>query len=823
MSSAARTVINIDNDWKFKKGMDIAGFRVKLNDLDWEKIHIPHDWSIFGPFKEENPSGPRGGYAPAGIAWYRKNLHFDQELHNKKIYIELDGVYMNSEVHLNGERIGKYPYGYTTLYYDITDFVIFGEDNLLAVKVDTSLQPSSRWYSGSGIYRHARIIITDKLHIGQWGSYVTTPVVNKDFSTVEIETTLNNEYIENKEITVKTSIMNQEGTVLQVSSLDYTINGLSSLPDYRELTPEELTHIGKSVNKPKIEEKVKQQLTIKNPNLWSTTSPYLYRVKTEIIENGKVIDENIVNTGIRTIEFDADKGFFLNGQNLKIKGVCLHHDGGSLGAACPDRANERQIEILKDMGCNAIRTSHNPPSPILLDLCDKHGMLVMDEVFDEYQKGKRPRVFDEANSLDKQIRRPIFAYAEYFDQYHEKDLTTMILRDRNHPSIILWSIGNEINEHMTQEGVVLTQELHNIVKKLDTTRPTVTGFVHLEAANKLGIPDIVDIAGYNYKERLYESEHKTYPKRKIMGSETSSAAPFEKRAVYSNFISSGELNSFSEITTAIGDMACQEASHRYCRAEQSWSITKNLDFISGLFLWTGFDYIGEPSPCAWPSKTSYFGVIDTCGFPKDAFYLYQSQWSNKTMLHLFPHWNWEGKEGQIIPVWCYTTCQSVELFLNGQSLGEKKLSDTELLHLQWHIPFEKGEIKAVGKIDGKTVMEKIITTSGKPEAIMLEADRTEITADQQDLAYITVSVVDDKGNIVPDATNKIEFSVDGYGKLIGLDNGDPECLEEYKGNVRSALGGKCLAILQSTLNSGSITLKAESKGLKPAIIKIVTK
>lgn len=789
MENQVRQIINLDNDWMFKKGMDLAGFSDRIDDADWCSIHLPHDWSIFGPFKEDNPSGPRGGYAPAGIAWYRKHLHVPQDYANKKIYIEFDGVYMNSEVHMNGERVGKYPYGYTTLYYDITSYLKYGEDNLLSVKVDTSTQPSSRWYSGSGIYRHVRLIVTDKLHIGQWGTYVTTPEVDEKEAWVKIDTTLVNETNEHKNVTIQVSLLNEAQSVVGKVSKEVAIDSNS-------------------------EDVFSQEIRIKQPELWSMDNPYLYQVQTEIISEGCVVDNDLVTMGIRSIVFDANKGFFLNGTYTKIKGVCLHHDGGALGAACPDRAKERQLQILKEMGCNAIRTSHNPPSPVLLDLCDQYGMLVMDEVFDEYQIGKRPRVFDVEHALDKQVRRPIFAYAEVFDAYHEKDLTTMIKRDRNHPSIILWSIGNEITEHRRPEGVELTKGLHDLVKAYDTTRPTITGIVHLEGANTFGIPDMVDIAGYNYKETLYEKEHAKYPARIILGSETSSAAPFEMRAVYDDFLQADtQLKTFDDVTKELGDIVSIHSDHRYIRGEHSWKITNDLDYISGLFIWTGFDYIGEPSPYAWPSKTSYFGVIDTCGFPKDAYYMYQSQWTTKPMLHVFPHWNWEDKAGQHIPVWCYTNCDSVELFLNDRSLGEKHCSDTELLHVSWSIPYVKGTLRAVGKKENKIVLEKVMKTAGDPYAIVLEADRKAIQADSQDLAYITVKVVDKEGTLVPTAKNLIQFRVEGEGRLIGVDNGDPTSLEAYKGAERSTLGGLCLAIAQSTYNKGKLVVTAESEGL----------
>ena len=794
----SRVVKDLDFSWRFKRGDNLAGFNPKLDHSNWEEVQVPHDWSIEGPFKEDNPSGPRGGYAPGGIAWYRKFISLSEEYKNKKVFIEFDGIYMNSSVYVNGDRVGYHPYGYTSLSYDLTPYFVFGDyENLISVRVDTALQPGSRWYSGAGIYRHARLVVKDYLSIERYSTYITTPKVSEISSLINIKTSIKNEYAEEKTCVLKVSILDKDKKVVKTIKEEKNIDS-NSVYEFN------------------------QDVIIEKPNLWSTENPYLYTERTEIIVDNIIVDNEETSVGIRKIEFNADKGFLLNDKSLKIKGVCIHHDGGCLGAAGRDRTKERQIEILKEMGCNAIRTSHNPPSPVLLDLCDKHGMLVMDEAFDEWEIGKRPRVFDEG-TLGEQIRRPIYAYSEYFKDWCEKDLRTMVKRDRNHPSIILWSIGNEVDEHALPQGFRITKKLNDIIRSEDVTRPITTATVHMEGSNEIGLPSILDITGYNYHENLYEEDHEKYPNRIILGSETCSATPFEVRGEYKGFIESADsIESLKNIKTGGGDLSVITPASRFCKAENSWKITKENEYVSGLFIWTGFDYIGEPSPFAWPSKSSYFGVIDLCGFPKDAFYFYKSQWTKEPMIHILPHWNWEGKEGQELPVWCYTNCESVELILNGESLGEKNISDSEFLHLYWKVMYTPGSLKAIGKINGEVVCEEVINTASQPSTIILAPDKMELNSNGQDLCYIKVRIEDEKGNLVPTAKNEILFTVEGSGKLVGMDNGDPTVEESFTGNKMKALNGLCLAVVQSSLHKGEITIKATSLGLKDTKVVIRT-
>jgi len=479
VSSQIRARVNFGFNWKFFKG-DIPGAEdITFNDADWKSINIPHDWSIEGPFSKDNPSGRSGGYLPGGIGWYRKSFDLFQKYRGKKIFIEFDGVYMNSDVWINGHHLGNHPYGYTSFHYDVTPYLKYGDSkNILAVRVDNSKQPNSRWYSGSGIYRHVWLLITDKLHVDHWGTFVTTPEVSKESATVEIKTRIKNETNVCKQVDLITTIIDKDNKVVK------TIDTTQEIPQNGEY-------------------EFIQRAKIKSPNLWSPDSPYLYKVYSTVKDEKKTVDNYETPLGIREFHFDANRGFFLNGENMKIKGVCLHHDCGCLGAACHERAIERKIEILKEIGCNAIRTSHNPPAPELLDYCDRYGLLVMDEAFDEWKKGKTE-----------------YGYHKYFEEWADKDLKSMIYRDRNHPSIIMWSVGNEIPEQSSPEGVKILRKLVKLVHEEDPTRPVTSACNNIKAANETGFADLLDVVGYNYQERFYEEDHKNYPDRKIIGSET---------------------------------------------------------------------------------------------------------------------------------------------------------------------------------------------------------------------------------------------------------------------------------------------------------------
>lgn len=761
-----RIIKKFDFEWRFIKNDITDAEKVGFDDSDWCQTDIPHDWSIEGPFSEENPSGPRGGYLPAGIGWYRKKFKIPTENEGKRVFIKFDGVYMNSDVWLNGHKLGNRPYGYISFSYDLTPYLNYGDqENVLTVRVDNSAQPGSRWYSGSGIYRHVWLIITEQLHVAENGTYITTPAISESEATINIKTKIRNHYSEPVDCQLETLIVNAENEEIKRVSSDYQI---------------------KAIDVHQFEQKVK----IDNPQLWSPDKPHLYRAITTVSKKGKIVDTYQTVFGIRDIEFDANKGFILNGSQVKIKGVCLHHDNGPLGAVCLEPALERQLKILKEMGCNAIRTSHNPPSSELLNLCDRHGFLVMDEAFDEWNEAMRPVVWKDG----EMERIPIKAYKRFFNEWAKRDLTDMIRRDRNHPSIIIWSVGNEIPESTKREGVNLLKKLVEIVHIEDPTRPATAATVDMEGANEQGFPEPQDIVGYNYQEDMYEGDHQKYPDRVIIGSENRSAPPFTAR---------GDYSKLKERTR----------DERLLEACKSWKITSDNDYACGLFLWTGFDYLGEPTPYSWPARSSYFGVMDLCGFPKDDYYFYQSQWMDKPMLHIFPHWNWEGEEGKQIPVWCYSNCDSVELFLNDKSLGVKDINHMKDFYKIWQVSYQPGTLKAIGRKDGNIVCEKEITTAGRPTRVVLSSNRDSIKANGQDLVYITVRIEDEEGNLVPEADNLIEFTIEGEGSLVGLGNGDPCSHEDFKASCRKAFNGLCLAIVQSTQNRGELSLTATSSGL----------
>ena len=730
---------------------------------------------IEGPFESTCPGGSGAGYINAGTGWYRKEFKLPDDIKGKLVFIEFDGVYMNSDVWINGIHLGNRPYGYSSFQYELTPYLGFGSDkNVLAVRVDVA-QPCSRWYSGAGIYRNVRLMVTDPVHIARWGTYVTTPDVSEREATVRVETKIQNQSTSTRKVTLETVIVDEFG---------YEFASNSSLQKVEE----------DSINI------FEQSIKVPKPKLWSPENPTLYHVESKVYVNGRIADTGETPFGIRTFEFTVDKGFFINGKHVDIKGVCLHHDLGCLGAAVNKRTIERQLEIMKGMGCNAIRTSHNPPAPELLDLCDRMGFLVMDEAFDEWK-----------------LSKTTFGYGRFFDEWSERDLTDMIRRDRNHPSIILWSIGNEIPEQNNANAFEMAKRLADICYREDPTRPVTSGCNTPEAAIKNGFSKPLDVFGLNYSIPFYQT---LKGKAKLIASETSSAV--STRGEY-NLVRNGdtlkiekELNnqcsSYDIVAPSWGNVA-----------ESTLKAVKSAPWLAGEFVWTGFDYIGEPTPFSWPSVSSYFGIVDRCGFLKDRYYLYQSQWTDKPMIHILPHWNWQVFDGQEIPVWCYSNCESVELFLNGKSLGEKKFSDTDDLHLEWKVPYSPGILKAVAKNNGETVCTDEVQTAGAPFKIMLAPDRTEISADGEDLSYVKVKILDQEGRVCPNADNLVKFKIKGEGIIAGVDNGNPISHEYFKASERKAFHGLCLVVIQSKREQGAIRLYAESEGLQTADILIQVK
>ena len=819
-AASAREVINFNKDWRFSlnpEGNDDPA-SPQFDDSGWRTLDLPHDWAIEGDFDEHNPSGTGGGALPGGIGWYRKSFTFSKKDQGQIISIEFDGVYMNSSVYLNGRLLGTRPYGYISFSYDLTPYLNWDGENVLAVKVDNSDQPNSRWYSGCGIYRDVRIVKTHPVHVDKWGTYITTN--NVDQTTVHNINSMSN--------TDQATAVNINVTVNNESSVPNEINVYSTLLDANRKA---VTMIADHMVASNGTNTIQQHIYMIEPHLWSVDDPYMYTMHTEIKQNGKTIDTYETPFGIRTIEFRADSGFYLNGEHVRINGVCNHHDLGCLGAATNERAIERQLQILKDMGCNGIRCSHNPPSPILLDLCDRMGFLVMDEAFDMWRRRKTDR-----------------DYARFFDDWYERDLTDMILRDRNHPSIVLWSIGNEVLEQwsdakadtlsleqanlilnmghsedqLAKEGEMtvnslITARLAEIIKNLDPTRPVTAGCNEPSPGNHLFRSGAIDVIGYNYHNQNVPSVPRLFQGKPFIITESVSALmtrgfyemPSDKlmmrpaRWDRPYFNETFSCSAYDNVRTPWG-------SHH----EENLIFLNSQPFVAGQYIWTGFDYIGEPTPYGWPARSSYFGIVDLAGFPKDIYYLYQSEWTDTPVLHLFPHWNWT--PGEQIDMWCYyNNADEVELYINGVSQGVRS-KDAEHLHVVWNVTFEPGTVKVVAHKDGVETASQEIRTAGEPAQIRLTPDRSTIKSNGTDLSFVTVEILDKDGNLCPNAENLVQFEISGKGFIAGVDNGSPISLERFKDNKRKAFYGKCLVVLQNDGRKGKIKLKATSEGLNDA-------
>ena len=773
---------DFDMGWRFHLGEVPAAKEINFADNSWRQLNLPHDWSIEGEFSKDNPAGVGGGALPGGIGWYRKTFTLPETDKNKSVFIDFDGVYMNSDVWINGHFLGNRPYGYSSFRYEMTPYLNYGnKPNVIAVRVDNSNQPNSRWYSGSGIYRNVWLVTVDKIHVNHWGTFVSTPAVDKNKAIINVQTTIRNEMANSSIVTLKTILQDKNGKEVASSSAKESINGGSS-------------------------KTFSQQLKITNPELWSTSHPVLYKAVSVVEANGKELDNYNTLFGIRYFHFDSKEGFFLNGKHVLIKGVCDHHDLGCLGAAINERALQRQLQILKDMGCNAIRTSHNPPAPELLQLADQMGIMIMDEAFDCWKKGK--------NKYD---------YHLYWDEWHKRDLSDFILRDRNHPSVIIWSIGNEIPDQWDSAGATIARELAGIVRSLDTTRPITSAMNDPEAKNNsLSHSGAMDLIGHNYRHEHYDDFFKNFPGGKFIATETTSA--LETRGEY-NMPSDSIFIWPRKGVKMNANFTC--SAYDNCRVpwgsthEATLKAVMEHDFVSGMFVWTGFDYLGEPTPYGWPARSSYFGIIDLAGFPKDAYYLYQSVWTNKPVLHILPDWSgWQ--PGDSVDVWAYyNNADKVELFLNGKSLGAREKQGDEM-HVMWRVPYQPGALKAVSYKNGKVVLTREIHTAGKLAKMVLEPDRNKISADGKDLSFVTVKLEDANGNLVPHADNLINFKVTGDGSLVGVDNGSETNHESFKAKAHTAFNGLCLAVVQSGGKKGKITITATSDGLPPVSTTINT-
>jgi beta-galactosidase len=797
-NSAPRIRESFDFGWKFFKGDAPGAQQPDFTDASWKDVDLPHDWGIEGPFSQKEPAQAS---LPAGIGWYRKRFRLPEAYRDRTVVVEFGGIYENSEVWINGQYLGKRPYGYIPFSYDLTPHLNFGRDNVIAVKVDNSHQTNCRWYSGSGIYRHTWLLATNQVHVAYWGTFVTSPHVSKDAATMQIKSRVRNDGKSAARCTLATSILDQEGKTVQSAE---AVQEVAAAGVYEFV----------------------QQVTVAKPNLWSVKNPYLYKIRSTVRQQDRVVDQYDTPIGIREAVFDADKGFLLNGEHVKLNGVCLHHDAGCVGAAVPERVWERRLELLREMGCNAIRTSHNPYAEEFLDLCDRMGFLVMNEAFDEWKVPKT------------QIGP--YGYSNYFDEWYERDVTNFVHRDRNHPSVVLWSAGNEIGDQADPNGAETLRKLLAVFHTEDPTRLVTAGCDRItsEPPSNSARPEflaLLDVVGYNYVDRwrdriekYYSIDRQAFPQRRVIGTESGSMGGVR-----------GDYRALFPGETAAGARGASRG--RDIDTEQLWKFVRTYDYVAGDFMWTGIDYLGE---ARWPAKGSSAGVIDMCGFRKDGFYFYQSQWTDKPVLHLFPHWNWKGKEGQFIPVTCYTNCDTVELFLNGKSVGVKGyafprlgmegqygnypargrvLRTTADLHLAWDVPYEPGTLKAVGVKDGKVVATVEVSTAGEPAAIGLSVDRDVIAADRRDVAHVTVQIQDANGRMAPTAGNEVTFALEGEGKIIGLDNGDTLSHEDYQSNRRKAFNGLCLAIVQSTGKPGQIRVTASSPGLKSASVTVATK
>lgn len=788
-----RETIKFDFGWRFHLGDVTQAKEPGFNDSGWRQTDVPHDWSIEGEFDAKLASCT--AYLPGGIGWYRKSFEVPESWKGKSVTIQFDGVYNNSEVWVNGHYLGLRPNGYISFFYEIAPFLEIGGKNVVSVRVDHSKSADTRWYSGSGIYRHVWMIVAHPVHIARWGTFVTTPKVSGSEAGVVVETEIRATAGASLQVVLVSSVLNRGGS--EVARKETTVS-------LKDLNP-----------------KVRQEITLPDPELWNLENPYLYTLRSAILIDGAVVDATDTPFGIRTLEFNPETGFFLNGRNIKMKGVCLHHDGGCVGAAVPEKIWEIRLRKLKEAGCNAIRTSHNPVAPEFLDLCDRMGFLVMNEAFDEWEYPKRKWIDGWNETIAGQE-----GYARYFRQWALQDLKDLVLRDRNHPSVIMWSIGNEIdyaNDPYADYGsdqpqqhqgyspnrpdayrmVEIAQTLKEVIRESDPSRPVTMALANISNSRRIGLPGILDIVGYNYTESRYEPDHRDYPGEFIYGSEN---------------------------------------PHHY----SGWLSVKNNPFISAQFLWTGVDYLGEAAK--FPARSAYSGLLDLSNREKSIYYWRQSMWSDDPVLFLTArrktaadkpnidpmaklawfvsevreqqHWNYH--TGDTILVMAYTNCAAAELFLNGKPIGKKSL-DPANSSLWWHIPYEPGEISVVSTgPDGISLRSSLKTVSGA-SSIGIFTEAAEIRADRQDISIIELILKDKDGNPAYLATNRIDFEISGPGRIIGTDNGDATCLDNLKLPWRKCYQGRCIAIIQSTGAPGTITVRARTQGLPDTAVQILAK
>lgn len=794
--NAQRSEYLLEKGWKFTKGEVSDAEAPAFNDIKWETVTIPHDWAIFGPFDKNNDlqnvavtqnfetqaslkTGRTGGLPYVGTGWYRTTFHSTP---GKQTTLIFDGAMSEARVFVNGKEACFWPYGYNSFYCDVTGLVNEdGKNNVLAVRLENRPQ-SSRWYPGAGLYRNVHVVTTEKIHVPVWGTQITTPFVKDEYASVCLHTTILN--AEKTELTVTTDIVDANGQVVSTKTNKGYINH---------------------------DQPFTQNFIVEQPKLWSPETPVLYKAVSKIYAGDTLLDTYTTRFGIRTIEYVPDKGFYLNGKRRKFQGVCNHHDLGPLGAAVNVAALRHQLTLLKDMGCDAIRTSHNMPAPELVELCDEMGFMMMLEPFDEWDIAKCDN-----------------GYHRFFNEWAEKDMVNMLRQYRNNPCVVMWSIGNEVPTQWSPEGYKVAKFLQDICHREDPTRPVTCGMDQVKSVLANGFAAMLDIPGLNYRAHMYDEAYERLPQNLILGSETSSTV--SSRGVYK-----------FPVERKAGAMYDDHQSSSYDLEYCSWSNIPDIDFARaedhdwtiGQFVWTGFDYLGEPSPYdtnAWPNHSSMFGIIDLASIPKDRYYLYRSVWNKEAeTLHILPHWNWEGREGEKTPVFVYTNYPSAELFINGKSYGRQtKRKDGTVenrYRLMWYdAVYQPGEVKVVAYDEqGNPAAEKTVRTAGKPHHIELVTDRTSLQADGKDLAYVTLRIVDKDGNLCPNDGRLVSFKVKGAGEYRASANGDPTCLDLFHKPEMHAFGGMLTVIVQSGEKVGDIELQATAKGVKAGIIRIPVK
>ncbi len=786
-----RSIQTLEENWQFINAEVTDAQNPETNTIAWETVTVPHDWAIKGPFDKsidaqmvrvvqdmdeeaKMRTGRTGALPHIGVGWYRKTFTLPDFAAGKKALLVFDGAMSNAQVFVNGKKVGNHPYGYSYFYFDISNFINAGEENLLAVRLEN--KPfSSRWYPGAGLYRKVQIIVKDEVNFKQWGTFITTPFVSDEVAQVNIKSGINGENVK-----VVSEIKDAEGNVV-ASNTTQTVFG----------------------------NKIEQNIAVPNPQLWNIETPYLYTATSKIYQGNDLKDEQTIRFGIRSIVYERGKGLVLNGKITKFKGVCLHHDLGPLGAAVNKAALKRQLSILKDMGCNAIRSSHNMPSHEQLELCDEMGFLFLAESFDEWAK---PKVKN--------------GYNLFFNEWAEKDVVNLVRATRNHPCIVMWSSGNEVPDQSGSIGVKRAKWLQDIFHREDPTRPVTVGMNQVQATMENGFGSIIDIPGLNYHLNLYNDAYDKFPQGFILGSETASTV--SSRGIYKFPVEEAKMKRYDDFQCSSYDMeACKWSNV----PDNDFVWQDDYDWVIGEFVWTGFDYLGEPTPYneAWPSRSSYFGICDLAGLPKDRYYLYRSRWNTEDeTLHILPHWNWKGREGKTTPVFVYTNYESAELFVNGVSQGiqtkTKELTNQHRYRLMWmDVKYQPGTLKVVAfDKNGVAVSEKEIRTAGKPHHLKLAADRAIISADGSDLSYITVTVVDKDGIPCPTADKQLNFKVSGPGEFKAACNGDATSLEMFHLPDMKTFSGKLVVTVQALKKAGLISLQVSGENIEPAQINIKT-